>query len=334
MYEEIKALIKNKKNDIDEVTLTYFTNYFYVAKLKDVIPKERKLEDLIDNALVYASKVEFYDENHWVYKKYGKDVKGLRDSDSKTIFVRKNLSDDLKEMLIYHELHHAVQTNPLNNEVGINQVSNIGRMIMEAQTQYFAEVIYEEIHGVKFDEREIASENLRMLPNGTVVSCLHNYEMYDCMLSKIATSLDVSKDFFVSINYLGKENIGMKLLEQKYNEAKDKYQLPYDFNNFLYNFDYIYVVDLLAYAENKNKQLILSGEEPDDVYEIWPDKGLKVSLAKQRACIDSFDTNFVLALIENNGDYIDFAKYIIDNNNRKIIGQYIENNISKSVSKK
>ena len=55
---------------------------------------------------------------------------------------------------------------------------------MEAQTQWFAEEVYKSIHNVDFKEKEIPSENLRMQCGGTVVSSLHNYELYDSMLSK------------------------------------------------------------------------------------------------------------------------------------------------------
>ena len=79
---------------------------------------------------------------------------------------------------------------------------------MEAQTQYFAEKIYQEIHGVAFEERQIPTENLRMAGNGIVTSKLHNYEMYDNLLSKLAIMLDVSKDYFVSINFLYENNEG------------------------------------------------------------------------------------------------------------------------------
>ena len=153
MYEKIKKLISDKNNNLDNQTLMYFTNYFYVLVKDGLIPNGITLEDLIDNAIRYASKVEFYDENHRVYLENGPDTKGLRDPDTKTIYIRGNLEEPLKEITIYHELHHAVQTNPQNNEVGINQESNIGRLIMEAQTQYFAEKIYSEIHGVSFDEK-------------------------------------------------------------------------------------------------------------------------------------------------------------------------------------
>ena len=43
--------------------------------------------------------------------------------------------------MIYHEIHHAAQTNRKNDRTGINQKGNLGRLILEAQTQYFAEIV-------------------------------------------------------------------------------------------------------------------------------------------------------------------------------------------------
>lgn len=62
MYEKIKKLISDKNNNLDNQTLMYFTNYFYVLVKDGLIPNGITLEDLIDNAIRYASKVEFYDE--------------------------------------------------------------------------------------------------------------------------------------------------------------------------------------------------------------------------------------------------------------------------------
>lgn len=325
MYEEIKQIIKNKKSDIDDETLTYFTNYFYVAKKRGVIPSKIELESLIDNALEYASKIVFFEEDSEITKKEGKDIKGFPDAKTRTIYIRENLPDDLREIIVYHELHHAVQTNPLNNKIGINQAGDVGTLIMEAQTQYFAEVIYEEIHGVKFEDREIPSENLRMLPGGTVISKLHNYEMYDCMLSKLAIALEVDKDFFVRINYLGANDEGLNILKNKYDEANEKYKFPYDFYSMLFYFDYIYVVDVKAYASNPDKETILSGRETEKTYPIWPNyPEYKLSLGQQKAIIDYFDICFVDCLYKNAGNYLDFSKYIIDNQNRNIINDYLE----------
>ena len=299
-YEAIMNLIKRKKDDIDNESLKYFSNYFFVAVKKGVIPTEVTLENLIDNALTFSSKIEFYDENHRVYKENGGDVKGFRDPESKTIFIRSNLEEPLREMTVYHELHHAVQTNPENNKVGINQVSNIGRLIMEAQTQYFAEDAYKEIHGVKFEEREIPSENLRMASGGIVVSKLHNYEMYDNLLTKLGIILEVPKDYFVSINYLYKNNLGLKLLEEKYKVAKNKYQLPYEFNQFLLYYDYAYCVDFLAYKDNPDKQTILTGGITQK-YQIYPKKGLELSLKNQQYNLSQIDGCCFLKLAENGG---------------------------------
>lgn len=323
MYNKVKDIIKNKKNDIDDNTLTYFTNYFYVLVEKNIIPQEVKLEDLIDNALVFASKIEFYGKDHWVYKKNGGDTKGLRDPESKTIFIRDDLQEPLKEMVIYHELHHAVQTNIINNEVGINQESNIGRMIMEAQTQWFAEEVYKIIHNVDYDTKEIPTENLRMQLGGTIVSKLHNYEMYDAMLSKLAIILEVPKEFFVSINFLYKDNKGLKLLEKKYNQVYETRKLKYTFNGMMYIYDYIYCVDLQGYVENPDKQVILSGRETENSYSIYPNRGNKLSLKLQKIYIDDFDVSTFLALLNNGGDYKSFANYVVDNNKREILNQYI-----------
>ena len=77
MYEEIKKMISSKNNSIDNQNLVYFTNYFYCLVKDNLIPQKIKLESLIDNAMKYASKIEFYDENHRVYLENGSDTKGL-----------------------------------------------------------------------------------------------------------------------------------------------------------------------------------------------------------------------------------------------------------------
>lgn len=324
MYDVIKNKIKQKHPIIDDQTLKYFSDYFYVLLKRNIIPEGVEVETLIDNALKFASKIVFYDENHEVYKKYGGDVKGYRDPETKTIYIRENLSVPLREITVYHELHHAVQTNPKNNEVGINQESNIGRLIMEAQTQYFAETVYEEINNVNFEEREILSENLRMSNNGIVISKLHNYEMYDNIISKLSIILEEDKDFFVSINYLYEDNKGLKKLEEKYNEAYQKYNLTYNFNDLLLMIDYIYVVDLMAYIDSPVKKQILDGNETEQYYEIYPKQCYKLSLDKQRSMLNKFDVDYFLALLQNGGNYKEFAKYVVDNEKRNLIQRFLE----------
>lgn len=323
MYNEIRNIIKSKKKDIDDETLTYFTNYFYVISEKNIIPEQVELDDLIDNGLLFANKVEFYDSDHWVYKKYGGDVKGFRDPESKTIFIRDNLEQTLREITVYHELHHAVQTNIENNEVGINQKSNIGRLIMEAQTQYIAEEVYKTIYNVEFDDMKIPTENIRMQEGGVIVSKLHNYQMYDVILSKLSILLDVSKDFFVTINYLYKNNLGLNLLEKKYNDAKEKYNLDYPFGNMMLMCDYIYLVDLMVYVDTPEKDFIMNGGETKNKYKVYPNIYKTFSLEKQRKYMYEFDRANFVKLLDNDGDYVSFSNYVVDNKLRGIIGQVI-----------
>ena len=327
--DKIREKILSKRNDIDSQLLEYMTNYFSVVVLKGVIPRGITLDELIDNALFHVKKIEFYDENSEMYQEMGPDVKGCCDPDVKTLFIRGNLPDELKEMVVYHELHHAVQTNPLNNGVGINQVMNIGRLIMEAQTQWFAEEVYKIVHNTTFEEREIPSEDLRMVPGNIVVSSLHNYEMYDNLLTKLAIILDVPKEFFVLINYLGKDNEGLKLLKKKYNKKKIEKKLELEFDHLLYMLDYIYVVDLIAYNKGENQKIILRGKETKERYWIYPRKAERLSLERQKDYIDTIDVSLVLSLIENGYDFELFSNYIIDNGNRKLIKRYIINDVQR-----
>ena len=330
--EDIKNYILDKKTDIDDVTLNYFVNYFYVLSNNAQIIGNNKLNKLIDNALLYASKIVFYDENSEIYKDLGPDCKGLREPKSKIIYVRNNLGEPLREITIYHELHHAVQTNPINDEVGINQEFNIGRMIMEAQTQYFAEKIYQEIHNVTFQEKDIQSKSLRMLDGGIITSSLHNYEMYDSLLSKLSILLDVPKDFFVYINYLYDNNEGINMLKDVYDKAKNTYNYPYDFMTFMLRLDYVYCVDLIAYKDNPDKEVVLAGMETENMYEIYPGTGIKLSLKKEFDVIDDIDKKYFLCLMDNNGDYKSFAKYIFKNETRAIVSQIIGSVIENSGS--
>lgn len=320
---DIKNLIYSKKTNIDNNTLDYFTNYFFVLLNNPQILGNNNIAKLIDNALLYASKIEFYDENSEIYKELGPDCKGLREPKNKTIYVRKDLGEPLREITIYHELHHAVQTNPKNDEVGINQESNIGRMIMEAQTQYFSEKVYEETHNITFEEKDIPSSNLRMLNGGVITSALHNYEMYDSILSKLSIMLNVPKDFFVAINYLYEDNIGLNKLKELYEKAKKTYNFPYEFEDFLFRLDYVYVVDLIAYKDNSDKETILSGNETKDKYEIYPNKGANLSLIKQFNVLDDIDRKYFLCLLDANANYREFSKYLLKNETRSLALQII-----------
>lgn len=329
--EEIKKIILSHTPDIELTTLEYYANYFYVLSQNPNIIDLNKIENLIKNGLAYARKIEFYNENSEIYKELGPDCKGLREAKSKIIYVRSDLGEPLREITVYHELHHAVQTNPQNDEVGINQETNFGRMIMEAQTQYFAEEVYKKIHNIEFEDKDIPSEQLRMLSGGIVVSSLHNYEMYDSILSKLSIILGVNKDFFVSINYQYLQNEGMERLRQSYECAKGKYNLPYEFDEFMFRIDYIYCVDLLAYKDNPDKEIILSGQTTSNEYEIYDKKGAKLSLKMQFDVMDDLDRKYFLSLLDSQGNYQLFAKYLLKDSTRDLAKQIVGDSISPDV---
>ena len=44
MYQEIKDIIKNQASYLDETTLTYFTNYFYVLVKNKAIYQDLNLD--------------------------------------------------------------------------------------------------------------------------------------------------------------------------------------------------------------------------------------------------------------------------------------------------
>ena len=325
-YDYIKKLILSRKNDLDENTLYYFTNYFYVLVSRGLIPRGRSVESLIDNVLYYAREVVFYDENDDVYKRLGPDAKGLSDPETKKIYIRKNLEEPLREMVIYHEIHHAAQTNKRDNAIGINPEYAFGRLIVEGQTQWFAEEVYKTIHNTSFDEKEIPSDKLRMAAGGTVVSALHNYELFDCMLTKLAIFLDVDKDFFVLINFMNHDNRGIKYLEDIYEARCDELGLEIPFINILYYLDYIFAVDYQGYVDNPNKEIVLSGGETKEAYFIHNNPHPeRLSFKRQKDYIDIFDKELLISLYQDGDKFNEFSKYVIDNGNRKILEENYSN---------
>lgn len=104
------------------------------------------------------------------------------------------------------------------------------------------------------------------------------------MLTKLSIILEVPKSFFAHINYLYESNHGLDLLKKRYNEYKDKYSFPYSFEDLLLRLDYIYCVDLLAYINTPDKEVILSGKETEGAYEIHPEMCFKLSQNQQSKC--------------------------------------------------
>ena len=54
---DIKNSIRSKKSDIDNLTLDYYANYFYVLSNNPQILGSNDIDQLIANGLLYASKI-------------------------------------------------------------------------------------------------------------------------------------------------------------------------------------------------------------------------------------------------------------------------------------
>ncbi len=322
--DNLRDYIKSKKPDIDDRSLYYFTNYFSYINKNGLIPDGVDFDEILDNALRF-SKIVFYREGDPICSKIGNSAKGVRWPEDNTLYVRDSLDDELKEMVIYHEIHHAAQTNKETNQVGI-QTDNFGRLIMEAQTEYLAERVYSSVHGIQFEERDIPSEQLRMMSGGTVRSSLHSYEHYDNLLTKLAIMLGVDKDYFVSINFLN-DGRGIKDLENRINKLINEYDFNFTFLDLLYSLDYIYCVDCEIYLEGDNKDLLLSLEESRGKYLIYNidgrELGETLSLVKQKKFLDVFDLDFATFLSKSGGDF-ELLRYIVDDNNRESLKQIFQ----------
>ena len=98
----------------------------------------------------------------------------------------------------------------------------------------------------------------------------------------------------------------------------------------MFRLDYVYCVDLIAYKDNPDKEIVLSGKETESSYEIYPGRGATISLKKQFDVIDDIDRKYFLCLLDANADYQTFSKYLLKNETRSLASQIIGNEIGSS----
>ncbi|NMA50496.1 MAG: hypothetical protein GX951_01425 [Mollicutes bacterium] len=115
----------------------------------------------------------------------------------------------------------------------------------------------------------------------------------------------------------------MERLKNAYEYAKKRYNLPYEFDEFMFRLDYVYCVDLMAYKDNPDKETILNGQQTSSNYEIHDNKGAKLSLKMQFDVIDDLDRKHFLSLQDYDGNYQLFSKYLFKNSTRNLAEQII-----------
>lgn len=179
-----------RRKDFLDVHINSICDYFNVLIKLKIIKEPKLLDELIDKVINQLEKIVLYDSNDTeLLRELGisSNNKGL--SKENIIYVNKNMNQEMILITIFHELTHFLQRyNEDNKEecIGIMQDWK-WRILMEAQTQNLAEIVYGFITNTKKEDVEYKSEDLRMLSSGKIVSNLRNYQMYDSILKKYAS---------------------------------------------------------------------------------------------------------------------------------------------------
>ena len=80
--------------------------------------------------------------------------------------------------------------------------------------------------------------------------------------------------------------------------------------------------------DNPDKEVVLSGNETENEYEIYPRKGAKLSLKKQFDVLDDIDRKYFLCLLDANADYRSFSKYLLKSETRSLASQLVVDEMS------
>lgn len=290
-----------RRKDFLDVHINSICDYFNVLIKLKIIKEPKLLDELIDKVINQLEKIVLYDSNDTeLLRELGisSNNKGL--SKENIIYVNKNMNQEMILITIFHELTHFLQRyNEDNKEecIGIMQDWK-WRILMEAQTQNLAEIVYGFITNTKKEDVEYKSEDLRMLSSGKIVSNLRNYQMYDSILKKICVVLDLKIEDFISINFNGSESPVMweSVLENKI--GKEATELLSEI------LDIIYSTDAIIYTGGEK---IL--EEPYNVKSLVSGKTINVSSLNQFKNIKILDKLFFILSKDNLDKYL----YLINN---------------------
>lgn len=289
-YEEIfRRLSKNKKITSNVVSLLSK----YIASLSDlsIINNDEEIDKLVNKVIENFEGVIYYDNKDESFLKklgIGEDNKGL--SVKNIIYVNNNMSEELKEVTLFHEFTHFLQRYYINGYedcVGVMRDFK-WRLLMEGQTQNVAELIYEHINNVKKEEKIFNSSELRMKSGGIIASNLRNYEMYDYVLKKVLLAIGISMEDFIYINFTGKLSMPIfeKILDDRIGEEKKE--------KLFRMLDIIYSSDVIKYSYSLDKLA-----EPYIVPSLVDQRQINVSCYNQFETMKKLD-NLLLKITEDN----------------------------------
>lgn len=289
-YEEIFQRISNNKK-ISSSVVSLLSKYIISLSELFIINNYEEIDRLINKVIEHFEGVTYYDNSdESVLKKLGigKANKGL--SVKNKIYVNNNMSEELKDVTLFHEFTHFLQRYYIKGYeecVGVMRDFK-WRLLMEGQTQNAAELIYEHINNVKKEETKFDSSELRMKSGGIIISNLRNYEMYDYILKKVLLALGISMEDFIYINFTGKLSMPIfeKILDDRIGEEKKE--------KLFRMLDIIYSSDVIKYSYSLDKL-----KEPYTVPSLVDKKDINVSCYNQFETMKKLD-DFLLEITEEN----------------------------------
>ncbi|MBD9115436.1 hypothetical protein EGP95_06655 [bacterium] len=282
LYDNIVQKISNNSKNIDEDKISLIAKYFVSLFELDILKDEALINSLVLKVVNELENIIYYDNNdEKLLKELGISKKNKGLFKGNIIYINKNMEDDMIKITLFHELTHFLQRYNVDGYeecIGIMQ-NYKWRILMEAQTQNVAEMVYSNIFGNIKEELEYNSEELRMLSGGTIKSNLRNYQMYDMILRKILLVLNMSIEDFIAINFNGKQSL--KLFEEKLDNSYGK-----KVKNFIWELlDIIYSTDAIVYTGGVDNL-----SEPCIVQSLVDNRTINVSSEEQFKSIKQLDS--------------------------------------------
>ena len=263
--EMIIEELKNQNLNYGEYEITLIVDYLINLYEMNLLPENITYKDLITKLKEHNVKIVFFKDDDAIAKKYGDKFKGKNENDNNgniVLYVRDSLKD--KEIYFYHELTHLFQTKNIRDYYNDNLITGLSEsnrnleMVNEVITQYLSEKIYNKKYNKTSNVTLYKSEELRMKPGYKIYSELHNYQMYDYVVSLLLKTINISKDDLITEVFRGRS----------FKDIIDNNVMIDDDNITVIEvyLNYIMAVDLFIYTDVDIAKKLMNGENQDSEY--------------------------------------------------------------------
>ena len=299
--DEIKAKLSTGSKNILDADIELLSNYFNSLLELNIIKDENLLKELIDKVSNQLENIIYYDNtDKEKLKELGISKNNKGTFKNGVLYINRNMSDEMIKITVFHELTHFLQRFHVDGmEECIGVMQNFKwRILMEAQTQNIAEIIYSHNYGNQKAIEEYKSEDLRMLPGGTIRSNLRNYQMYDSILKKLCLVLGMNIEEFIGINFYGIK--AKEIFENRINNLYGK-----EVTNFINELlDIIYSTDAIIYTGD-----VKDLSDSSEVDSLIDGRKINASSKNQFKCMQQFDK----LMIYLSKDKIEVLSKLLDN---------------------